>query len=168
VRALWWGAGVLAVTLVAAALAYRRTLRATLEREEGKIPYIYRDSAGYETFGIGHKVLPNDRDLRQYSKANPAPDAVVYAYLDQDIARAQSAVDALPPGLSGSQRAALVSLIFNIGVGAFERSTLRALLVAGDTAGAADEFLRWKLAGGQPVLLSRRERERELFLSGAA
>lgn len=153
------------LVVIGALVARRATLRAQLEREEGRVPYIYRDSAGIETFGIGHRVLAGDRDLRQYSKANPAPAAVVEAYFEQDIARAASAVDELGVPLSDNERAALVSLVFNIGTGAFHRSTLRRLLLAGDKAGAADEFLRWKLAGGKPVLLARRERERELFLA---
>lgn len=164
----------LLVVLVMAAIgalvfeARRRTLRAALEREEGRIPYIYRDSAGFETFGIGHKVLPTDQDLRQYSEANPAPDAIVEAYFEQDIARAAAAVDGLGVDLTDSERAALVSLVFNIGTGAFAKSTLRAQLLAGDKAGAAEQFLRWRFAGGVPVLLARRERERELFLEGVA
>lgn len=164
-----WLLFVLMAALVAAMLeARRRTLRATLEREEGRVAWIYRDSAGIETFGIGHKVLPTDRDLRQYSQANPAPDAVVEAYFEQDIATAARAVDALDLNLSDGERAALISLVFNIGVGAFERSTLRGMLIAGDKAGAADQFLRWKFAGGAPVLAARRARERELFLGGVA
>lgn len=158
-------AALAAVVLVTA--ANRRTLRATLEREEGRVPYIYLDSAGIETFGVGHRVLMTDRDLRQYSKENPAPDAVIDAYFEQDIARSAAAVDGLGVPLSAHERAALVSLVFNIGVGAFERSTLRRRLLAGDKAGVADEFLRWKFAGGEPVLLARRERERALFLGEA-
>lgn len=165
----WLVVALIVAALLAVLEARRRTLRATLEREEGRVPYIYRDSAGIETFGIGHRVLPTDRDLRQYSKSNPAPDAVIDAYFEQDIARAAAAVDLLSleagVSLTDNERAALVSLVFNIGTGAFEKSTLRRKLLAGDKAAAADEFLRWKFAGGEPVLLARRARERQLFLS---
>lgn len=153
------------ILLSAAALAARRVLRETVEREEGRVPYVYKDSAGIDTFGVGHRMTAADGELRKYTKANPAPAAVVDAVFDRDIAEAEAAVDALPLTFTDNERAALVSLVFNIGTGAFSRSTLRARLLSGDKAAAADEFLRWKFAGGQPVLLARRERERELFLA---
>ncbi len=60
---------------------------------------------------------------------------------------------------------ALVSLSFNIGAGAFHRSTLLRKLNAGDVAGAAQQFHVWKWAGGrvQSGLIIRRAAERALF-----
>jgi lysozyme len=69
-----------------------------------------------------------------------------------------------------NQGAAMLSLAYNIGVGAFLASTLLKKFNAGDTAGAADEFLRWDKArvGGKivalPGLTARRKAERALFL----
>ena len=56
---------------------------------------------------------------------------------------------------------------YNVGTGALQKSTLIKLLNAGDTQGAADQFLRWNKAGGQVVagLTRRREAERKLFLT---
>lgn len=70
--------------------------------------------------------------------------------------------------LTPRMRAALNSLAYNIGASAFARSTLVRLLNAGDYAGAADQFGVWKRAGGKvmPGLVTRRARERELFLQG--
>jgi GH24 family phage-related lysozyme (muramidase) len=75
------------------------------------------------------------------------------------------------------QLAALLSLAYNVGVGARDGtkgdladSTLIEKLNAGDAAGAADEFLRWNKAriGGVlkplPGLTRRRVSERALFL----
>ncbi|MGY0331949.1 lysozyme [Xylella fastidiosa] len=50
--------------------------------------------------------------------------------------------------LAQHQFDALVSLSFNIGAGAFHRSTLLRKLNAGDVAGAAEQFHVWKWAGG--------------------
>lgn len=61
---------------------------------------------------------------------------------------------------------ALVSLAFNIGEGAFRRSTLLKLLNRGDYKGASEQFLVWKNAGGRPILLNRRKREKALFDGG--
>ena len=62
---------------------------------------------------------------------------------------------------------ALCSFAYNVGVGAFGKSTLLRKLNAGDYASAADEFLRWDKNDGRvmPGLARRRRRERELFLS---
>ena len=45
--------------------------------------------------------------------------------------------------VSQSQFDAMVSLAYNIGVGAFLKSTLLKKVNAGDFAGAGEEFLRW-------------------------
>lgn len=62
---------------------------------------------------------------------------------------------------------AMVSLAYNIGAGAFLKSTLLKKVNAGDFAGAGEEFLRWNKANGKEVLglTRRREREKQLFLS---
>lgn len=68
--------------------------------------------------------------------------------------------------LTQEQYDALVSLVFNIGPGAFSHSTLLKRLNAGRCREAADEFLRWRYASGKPLrgLLRRRQAERELFI----
>ena len=62
---------------------------------------------------------------------------------------------------------AMVSLAYNIGVFAFNGSTLLKKVNAGDFTGAGEEFLRWNKANGKEVLglTRRREREKQLFLS---
>lgn len=61
---------------------------------------------------------------------------------------------------------AMVSLAYNIGVGAFQKSTLVKKFNAGDIAGAADQFLVWTRAGNEHPrgLKRRRASERCLFL----
>lgn len=68
--------------------------------------------------------------------------------------------------LNSNQFSALVSLVFNIGSGAFARSTLLKLLNDGDYSGASSEFLKWRLSKGKILagLVKRRAAERELFL----
>lgn len=140
-------------------------IRRQIEREEGRRNYAYLDSAGKWTIGIGHLILPTEQYLLKYTKDNPAPDELINKLFDGDVAGAKGTVDTLGVPLTDNQRAALVSLVFNIGPGAFYSSTLRKKLLARDMQGAAEEILRWKNSGGQPVLLARRERERELFLA---
>lgn len=68
--------------------------------------------------------------------------------------------------LNQNQFDALVSLEYNIGYGAFLKSTLLMLLNQKKYNEAAEQFLRWKYAGGKVLagLERRRKAEKELFL----
>ena len=59
---------------------------------------------------------------------------------------------------------ALVSLAYNIGLGAFQNSTLLKQLNRGNFVGASQEFLRWDKSNGKPLLGLTRRREREKLL----
>jgi lysozyme len=70
--------------------------------------------------------------------------------------------------INTNQQLALASLVFNIGAGAFARSTLLRLLNSGaEKSAVAAQFLRWNKVKGQEVkgLTRRRKAESELFLS---
>lgn len=60
---------------------------------------------------------------------------------------------------------ALCSFIYNLGSGNFRSSTLRQKLNRGDREGAANEFWKWRRAGGKilPGLVKRRQFEEDLF-----
>jgi lysozyme len=60
---------------------------------------------------------------------------------------------------------AMVSLCYNIGVGAFQGSTLIKKFNAGDTAAASEQFLVWNKAGGSVSngRTNRRKDEKALF-----
>ncbi|MFS1582917.1 MAG: lysozyme [Candidatus Arsenophonus phytopathogenicus] len=72
--------------------------------------------------------------------------------------------------LTATQKAALASFVYNVGSGAFTRSTLLKKLNAGDTQGACNEMRRWKYDEGKVSkgLVNRREVERELCLNQKA
>jgi lysozyme len=65
-------------------------------------------------------------------------------------------------------RFAAVSLGYNVGVGAYCTSTVRARFNAGAYAAGCDRLLAWNKAGGRPVrgLTLRRQRERAVCLNG--
>lgn len=91
-------------------------------------------------------------------------------WLMDDVADAENAVNRLVKiGLTQEEFDALVDFTFNVGVNAFQHSTLLAKLNDNDVQGAADEFEKWDMAGGQVVagLLRRRNAERALFTLGA-
>lgn len=67
--------------------------------------------------------------------------------------------------VSDNQLGAMTSLAYNIGIGAFRRSTLLRLFNAGDAAGAGKQFDRWNRANGRVMkgLIRRRADERAVF-----
>lgn len=69
--------------------------------------------------------------------------------------------------LTQGQFDALVAFVYNVGAGAFEKSTMLRQLNAGLYADAARQFDRWNKAGGEVLagLTRRRAAERALFES---
>ena len=70
--------------------------------------------------------------------------------------------------LMPARKAAYVSLAFNIGEGAFCKSSIARKANAGDPAGSCDAILLYNKAGGVvwPGLVKRRESERQLCMEG--
>jgi lysozyme len=138
-----------------------------VKRWEGLRLDAYQDVAGFWTIGYGHLIRPGER-FHPYGPVKRITEAEAAALLQADMASARNAVaQYVRVPLTAGQRAALESLAFNIGSGAFASSTLVRKLNAGDYAGAAEEFARWNKAGGAVVqgLANRRADERAVFLS---
>ena len=88
--------------------------------------------------------------------------------LGRDLEASERWVDSLvKKPLSEIQFSVLVSFTFNVGAGEFQRSTLRMKLNRGEYLGAADEFPKWRRAGGRILagLVRRRAAEKALFLA---
>lgn len=86
-------------------------------------------------------------------------------FLD-DIAWVEECVNkAVTAQVNQNEFDAMCSLCFNIGCGAFGKSTLVKLLNAGDYDGAAEQFKRWDKQAGQVLagLTKRRAAEELLF-----
>jgi len=93
------------------------------------------------------------------------------AALEKTVAKVESDVRRLLGDtiLSTEQMAAVISLTYNVGAGAFSSSTLLTLLKGKDWLAAAKQFERWDRAGGAELkgLLIRRFEEAVLFLKGS-
>lgn len=136
-----------------------------IRRWEGYSPTVYLDSAKKPTIGVGH-LLSKDEAIR-YANTTLSKEQVD-ALLQLDLRRVDNAISRLVQvSLNENEYAALSSFIFNVGVGAFRRSTLRMRLNRGEREPAAEQFLCWVRSGGNiiPGLISRRKAEMELFLS---
>ena len=137
---------------------------ALIQAFEGQALEPYRDVAGFWTVDTGHLVT---RD-----RAAPRPPAITpeeaETLLAQNLGRAaRSVLRLIAVPLTDGQYGALVSFVFNLGGFALQASTLRRRLNEGDVAGAADEFPKWRFAGGREWrgLLRRRLAEQSLFRS---
>lgn len=89
------------------------------------------------------------------------------ALLVADLARFEKAVAAaIKVPLTQNQFDALVSLAFNIGAGAFAKSTLVRVLNGGHYDRVAAQLARWNKVDGLPNkgLTARRAREAALFV----
>ena len=133
-------------------------------QEEGERLTAYQDSVGIWTIGVGHTGWV---DAKPVSRGMVISKGKSREILRADLRRFEKAVnECVTKPLMQHQFDALVSLAFNIGEGAFRRSTLLKLLNRGDYKGASEQFLVWRNAGGRPILLNRRKREKRLFEEG--
>ena len=139
----------------------------------------YLDPVGIWTIGWGHAIAYKGDWLR--GAQNRAVARALYpggitrvqaeALLRADLIDTAAQVARLVSLPVGDDAfGALVSFAFNVGTGALGKSTLLRKLLAGDEAGAADQFLVWnkgRVAGvltELPGLTRRRKAERALFL----
>lgn len=129
-----------------------------LKREEGFRNKAYKDAKGYWTIGVGHLILPDEKELLTKTLTN----AEVNALLKKDVARFEKAVnDSLKVPVSQNQFDALVSLAFNIGEAGFKGSSvLKAVNQKKQPSEIYNMFLNWTSGG---LLTKRRIKEANLF-----
>ncbi|MFN3885037.1 MAG: lysozyme [Rhodocyclaceae bacterium] len=129
---------------------------------EGYRSRAYDDGAGVQTVGFGTTTREDGSPVRPGDTITPQRAVVRLAQDADRIGREIAAcIGAVP--LYQHEFDAFVSLAYNIGSGAFCRSTLvkRLKQTPPDYAGACREILRWQYAGGRvlPGLVKRREAE---------
>lgn len=127
---------------------------------EGKSNDPYLDIVKVPTVCYGETRVK----MRRYS------DAECEEMLAEGLSDFAAGVLKRNPELRGhdAQLLAAVSLSYNIGIGAYNRSTVARRFSAGDWRGACNAFLMWNKAGGRVVrgLQVRRQKEREICLRG--
>jgi lysozyme len=148
--------------------------RALIRHFEGHTPYAYNDPVGFCTAGPGillHRSKCTRADYEKYgSRERPKISERRYdEMLRTALASREDAVeDLVKVRLAQHEFDGLVSLVYNIGAGNFESSTVLRELNRGHRYRAGLAFLMWNRAGGRVLLgLSRRRRaERRLFRKG--
>jgi len=119
----------------------------------------YKGASGKWVVGYGHLLGKTHNGSITESEAQ--------ALLRGDLKYSEAAVKRLVKSdLTQHEFDALVSLVYNIGSGAFANSTVLNRLNQGDKQGAANAFLMWNRAGGKKNkhLMHRRKIERAYFL----
>lgn len=144
-----------------------------LKQWEGFKLQVYKDSAGLPTIGVGHLITKSELssgkiviDGVPVKYAGGLTDQQALDLLAQDVTPAEQAVNSgVKVALNQNQFDALVSFTFNVGVGAFQSSTLLKVLNQQQYSEVPAQLLRWTRAGGQVVqgLVNRRQNEINLW-----
>jgi lysozyme len=118
----------------------------------------YKCAAGVPTIGYGHikGVTMGDTITQDEAEAMLVHELLEYENYIHDCIDVQ---------LSQNQFDAMVSWVFNLGVGNLRSSTLRTVLNQGDYEGVPAQIMRWNKAGGKVLegLTRRRQAEADLF-----
>lgn len=143
-----------------------------IRRWEGLRLFPYRCPAGIPTIGYGSTVYPNGKRV---SIGDPkiTEAQAVNMLAGECVELLKKLKLCVKVKMTDNMAGALVSLCYNIGMGAFHKSTLlRRLNAKMPKQMVADEFLKWdkaRLNGvltALPGLTERRKAERALFLKG--
>lgn len=140
--------------------AYITKAIALIKKFEGLSLKAYQDAGGL-SIGYGHYLLKNEL-FRKITKEEAE------ILLEKDFSKSDAVIERyVKVSLTDNQRAALLSLIFNIGGGGFVKSTLLKKLNAGDYSSAADNFDKWIYSQGKinTTLVKRRKEEKQIFLT---
>jgi Phage-related lysozyme (muraminidase) len=119
----------------------------------------YLCSSDKWTIGYGHTKNVKEGDVCTEQQAKD--------WLYEDVEVAEKAIIKHLPNLNQNQFDALVSFVFNVGVGAFAGSTLLKKIKLNDTLLLRAEFAKWKYSKGSvsPGLVKRRKEEADLYFS---
>jgi lysozyme len=128
-----------------------------IKKFEGFRSKAYKCAGGYLTIGYGH--LTND----EHKEINEIEAEIL---LKQDLQIAVKAINRLVNvELKQNQCDALLSFIFNVGSGAFQRSVMRQKINRDEHELVPEEFMKWVWAGGkkQAGLIKRRLLESNIY-----
>uniref|UniRef100_A0A6C0JTK5 Glycoside hydrolase n=1 Tax=viral metagenome TaxID=1070528 RepID=A0A6C0JTK5_9ZZZZ len=140
---------------------------------EGLRNEVYLDVAKFPTIGIGHLLTKDELSSNKilidginvdYSFG--LTNIQIERLLVKDLMKIEEKINKLiTVDISQNQYDAIVIFVFNIGIGAFERSTFLKLLNNKKFDQLPNQFRRWNKSGGQIIsgLIHRRENEIKLF-----
>lgn len=119
----------------------RYALMRELEQDEGRVPYVYKDTEGYDTIGMGFLV--------DKAKGGRMPDKVIDFWLSLILEDRERELDQTIPwwrGLSDGRQRALMNMAYQLGTsGLLAFRGMLGAMQAGRFEEAADEAMdsRW-------------------------
>lgn len=130
----------------------------------------YLDSVRVPTIGYGNTYYLDGTKVKMTDPPISKEDAKILkmAVINKDFAPAVNRLleTQIKAGqISQNMFDALISLGYNIGVEGLAGSSVIRYIKNGNKQKAGDAFLLWKNAGGRPILLTRRKKERSVFLA---
>lgn len=131
---------------------------------EGFRSVAYLCPANVWTIGYGNTFYSDGRKVQKGDRISEGEAEKLLKIIVENFAEQIGQLIKVP--VTGNQFSALVSLAYNIGVGAFARSSLLKFLNQKQYSQCANQFMLWSKAGGETLegLRRRRSRERALFL----
>jgi lysozyme len=138
---------------------------ALIKTYEGFRGRAYRDAVGIWTVGYGHTSAAGPPKVTPWLVLDePAAAQLLRRDVDMFAAGVAARVKA---DLSDEQFSALVSFAYNVGLGAFAKSSVLRAVNAGDFAAVPTRLSAWVKADGRtlPGLVKRRAAEGALFAS---
>lgn len=138
---------------------------ALIKHYEGVRSRPYRCPANLWTVGVGHLI--GDGKLLPDSYNRTFTEEEIDGLLKSDLRRFELGISKMLPNvpLRQCEFDCLVSFAFNLGLGTFQRSTLRQALLRNDKKAAMESLVKYCRAGGKILkgLQARRLDERALF-----
>ena len=138
-----------------------------IKHHEGVRSRPYRCPANLWTVGVGHLI--GDGKSLPDSWNRTFTENEIDGILKSDLRRFELGVHKMLPNVLLRQHEfdAIISFCFNLGLGCFQRSTLRQALLRGDKKAAMESLVKYCRAGGKILrgLQIRRLDERALFES---
>ena len=138
---------------------------ALIKHHEGVRSRPYRCAANLWTCGVGHLI--GDGKHLPDSWNRTFTEAEIDGLLKSDLRRFELGVHKMLPNVPLRQHEfdAIISFCFNLGLGCFQRSTLRQALLRGDKKAAMESLVKYCRAGGKILrgLQIRRLDEKALF-----
>ena len=140
---------------------------ALIKHHEGVRNKPYVCPAGLWTVGVGHLIGDGKQLPDSWNKTFTGEE--IDGLLKSDLRRFELGVSKMLPNVPLRQHEfdALVSFCFNLGLGCFQRSTIRQALLRNDKTAAMESLVKYCKAGGKIVkgLQTRRLDEKALFES---
>jgi lysozyme len=138
---------------------------ALIKRFEGLRLVAYRDAVGVWTIGYGHTSMAGEPIVKPDLRiSSDEADSILARDVD---AFARGVRNLVTVNISDAQFSALVSFAYNVGLGAFKRSSVLAAVNAQQFDAVPRRLNLWSKAGGRilPGLVKRRAAEAALFIS---